>query len=1172
MAPAIKNTMFGKYFKHVLVLTFLAGIAYSLPQVKEAMAGAFAFTYTENSAAVVQATVKNQVLIHGVTAKVNYDSSHKESNLILTAKATVTAGTSDITVGNSLFSFILKNKTLNVDAAQINSSILSTSLKKNADGTYTVKKGTKATFVGSNDKFNPQQLIAGQYYATVVAVNTTTGKIIPSSNKSNPVTVVGEASPYITLSGKGIYGVNNKVTVNGVRLGKEIKVTVESQDMTGFSKTFKVNVKEKATQFSFNLADYGVVPGNYYLYVVNTKLGDVAGKSNNVSFSVLNQDRIINAKVAVGTLALSYDSAKKESLLSAPFLVTIKAGKEKLAFNDASFYVVARNELGNERVAPTVIRYINKVKPTSLPFALNPGVEATFEIVSAVNPQTLFAGNYVMSVGGVYPANNGTTSPLFIQIPDNKTNSVAILGESSPYINSVTNPVAVGSKMIINGFRMAGSQVFIDGAPLTNTVVAGSVDGTVLQFDLPMLTNGSHQIYVKSEGFGESNAAYFESTGGTDVPPVVVCPVGYICEPVPPTTPQVPDCPAGYTCTVVTTPATCYTFNYNLTVGATGADVSALQKYLISRGFNIPDITSGQSAPGYFGNTTKAAVIAFQTSVGQPATGFVGPLTRAVLNACGPVTPVPTPSITVTSPNGVVWEKGTIKKITWESNLASSEDVYIELVVDENSYYDITSKYDRYKNTGSYTWASAGQLPLHENIIVPDGKYTVRVCNVSRTACNQKSVSLVSPKLTPSITVVSPNGGEVWQIGKNYPITWKSEGLSSDAYKILIGLIDNKGNTVMTIGNIGSNDGSEMWTIPSSVAPGNYKIMVVCQSLACGSLNNYNGVADSSDSYFTISKPVTPPDNSSNSYQNVSLGVSIDASTPDAGIVMVDENSNTNNVALLVGKIKAIGTANLKIKEFPVTVAVNGATDVDAVASTLKLRIGGEEFVKTLNTSASSAVVTFNNLDLEINAGTTVTFTVLADINDIEAGSFNEGSLIVANVTTSNVGAIVSNAALRSGSAIGQAQEFRTAGPLVTLVSTNTDATTGTSANDDVGMFTIKYKVTATGGDLYIGSTTASHIYRVEKNGTTVVSNALSAAVVNNTDTTMTSKGNYVIEEGESETFTLYITAPLPAVGTSGQYRAALTGIKWDSIDTVVPAKTLTSGLESFVTNYMVLN
>jgi len=68
-------------------------------------------------------------------------------------------------------------------------------------------------------------------------------------------------------------------------------------------------------------------------------------------------------------------------------------------------------------------------------------------------------------------------------------------------------------------------------------------------------------------------------------------------------------------------------FNTNLTVGSTGSDVSALQSWLISKGFSIPSIKSGAATPGYFGSQTKAAVVAYQTSVGLPATGFVGPLT-----------------------------------------------------------------------------------------------------------------------------------------------------------------------------------------------------------------------------------------------------------------------------------------------------------------------------------------------------------------------------------------------------------------------------------------------------------------------------------------------------------------------------------------------------------------
>ncbi|MEK7095402.1 MAG: peptidoglycan-binding domain-containing protein, partial [Patescibacteria group bacterium] len=86
-----------------------------------------------------------------------------------------------------------------------------------------------------------------------------------------------------------------------------------------------------------------------------------------------------------------------------------------------------------------------------------------------------------------------------------------------------------------------------------------------------------------------------------------------------------------------------YTFSDYLTIGSTGADVSALQQWLIDSSFDIPAISSGAAQKGYFGQQTKAAVVKYQASVGLPSTGFVGPLTVAKLNAGGG-------SMTVTPP------------------------------------------------------------------------------------------------------------------------------------------------------------------------------------------------------------------------------------------------------------------------------------------------------------------------------------------------------------------------------------------------------------------------------------------------------------------------------------------------------------------------------------------
>ena len=77
-------------------------------------------------------------------------------------------------------------------------------------------------------------------------------------------------------------------------------------------------------------------------------------------------------------------------------------------------------------------------------------------------------------------------------------------------------------------------------------------------------------------------------------------------------------------------------FTRNLTIGSTGADVLELQQLLNQWGYTIA--TSGPGSPGnetmHFGGLTAKAVQKFQAAEGiSPVSGFVGPLTRAKLNA-----------------------------------------------------------------------------------------------------------------------------------------------------------------------------------------------------------------------------------------------------------------------------------------------------------------------------------------------------------------------------------------------------------------------------------------------------------------------------------------------------------------------------------------------------------
>jgi hypothetical protein len=108
------------------------------------------------------------------------------------------------------------------------------------------------------------------------------------------------------------------------------------------------------------------------------------------------------------------------------------------------------------------------------------------------------------------------------------------------------------------------------------------------------------------------------------------------------------------TAMVQTTPSVgpCLVLPINLRLGATdygvGGYVSQLQSFLVNEGyFNSIYLGSGR-----FGPITLQAVVRFQADHGLPATGFVGPMTRAYLTSrnCGIVPPKETLSISSANP------------------------------------------------------------------------------------------------------------------------------------------------------------------------------------------------------------------------------------------------------------------------------------------------------------------------------------------------------------------------------------------------------------------------------------------------------------------------------------------------------------------------------------------
>ncbi len=86
----------------------------------------------------------------------------------------------------------------------------------------------------------------------------------------------------------------------------------------------------------------------------------------------------------------------------------------------------------------------------------------------------------------------------------------------------------------------------------------------------------------------------------------------------------------------------CPVLNYNLYYGMAGSDVTVLQSFLAVQGY-FP-----YSPIGVYGPLTFRAVQNFQAAHGISSTGYVGPITRGVINSLqncnNPVPPLPPPS------------------------------------------------------------------------------------------------------------------------------------------------------------------------------------------------------------------------------------------------------------------------------------------------------------------------------------------------------------------------------------------------------------------------------------------------------------------------------------------------------------------------------------------------
>lgn len=186
----------------------------------------------------------------------------------------------------------------------------------------------------------------------------------------------------------------------------------------------------------------------------------------------------------------------------------------------------------------------------------------------------------------------------------------------------------------------------------------------------------------------------------------------------------------------------------------------------------------------------------------------------------------------VTTPNGgESWEIGSTQTITWHDNFIGF--VQIRLLKGGQIVQTLANAAI---GIGTFSWTIASTL-------TPGDDYKIRITNTDNTSIRDESdlAFTLSGAAIPSLTVLTPNGGETLTMGTPYSITWNSSNLTGD---VLIRLIKN-GALVLKISTGTANDGEFTWNIPTTLTAGSdFTIRVT-------SLTNPT-VTDDSDGMFTI--------------------------------------------------------------------------------------------------------------------------------------------------------------------------------------------------------------------------------------------------------------------------------------------------------------------------------
>ena len=546
--------------------------------------------------------------------------------------------------------------------------------------------------------------------------------------------------------------------------------------------------------------------------------------------------------------------------------------------------------------------------------------------------------------------------------------------------------------------------------------------------------------------------------------------------------------------------AAAYTFSANLTVGSQGADVVALQQALIKAGNNI-----SAGATGYFGSQTKAAVKAFQTANKLPSTGFVGPLTRGVLNgtsALAPVSSVPAPvgqgtngpvgtvvgvstpgvagtlaASLWTTPSGVTAYKGQTYDLAGFKLQASASDMSVTSVA-----FDFSSRF----------WLYANSITVKDET----GAVVGSVSNLNSSNFTELTVGSDYRVTVPVSLVVKATQSKYLTIGASFNAVTDRASQTLGISSFQVRSVDGTGVTDTETVNTG----------------------------------NTAYVAD--DNGVNVIRAY--------SYQGTNVGqlvVTSDPSSPAIQTVQVSTAAQTQNVPLAIYDIKSQNQPGT-LQTLTIGLSLSSSTlPVGNLFANVQLKAAGMTYSAS---SLSTTSATFTNLSIPLAADIytpiTISATLAQDTNSAYDNTYVTTSL---NSSTgiSAIDATYNNIPAGNVTLVSNAQTFTASGVSVSGLNESPNPIVATANNgaSSTAQFTFTYSLTAGNNPIYVSKTAGTAVTATTTTGAGKINTASVVSNISFRDNDSTNDGStyFYIAPGQTKTFTLgYGVSALP--GTVG--------------------------------------